>query len=169
MSFTVRVATDDDWEAIWLIIREVAAAQETFAMPAAPAEGDIRGDWMTVPPGRVVVVTGHDDEVLGTANMYANRPNEGAHVASGSFMVEASARGRGVGRALVRDMITWATKRGYTGIQFNAVVASNVAAIRLYESEGFRIIGAAPGGFMHPTLGPVDLLILWQDLGQLDR
>ncbi|STX13360.1 Uncharacterised protein [Kytococcus sedentarius] len=36
--------------------------------------------------------------------------------------------------------------------------------MRLYEPEGFRTIGAAPGGFIHPTHGPVDLLILWRDL-----
>ena len=36
--------------------------------------------------------------------------------------------------------------------------------MRLYEPEGFRTIGAAPGGFIHPTHGPVCLLILWRDL-----
>jgi hypothetical protein len=44
------------------------------------------------------------------------------------------------------------------------VVASNESAVQLYESEGFRIIGAAPGGFLHPALGPVDLLMLWRDV-----
>ncbi|WP_240519564.1 GNAT family N-acetyltransferase [Amycolatopsis antarctica] len=119
---------------------------------------------MVAAPGRVVVATDDNNAVLGTANMYANRPNQGAHVASGSFMVAAPARGRGVGRALVRDMIAWTTASGFSSIQFNAVAASNEAATRLYTSEGFRIIGSATGGFIHPSLGPVDLLILWRDL-----
>ena len=164
MTFRVREATAEDWPSIWPIIQEVAAAEETFAMVADPDEDDMRASWMTPPPGRVVVAVDDQGVVAGTANMYANRPNQGAHVASGSFMVAAQARGLGVGRQLVRDMITWTTKQGFSGIQFNAVVASNEGAVRLYESEGFLIIGAAPGGFAHPTLGLVDLLILWRDL-----
>lgn len=101
-----------------------------------------------------------DGQLVGTSNTYANRPHQGAHVASGSFMVAASARGQGVGRRLVRDMVAWCAEQGFRGIQFNAVVATNEGAVRLYEPEGFRTIGAAPGGFIHPTHGPVDLLIL---------
>lgn len=164
MKYLVRSATQADWPSIWAIIREVAAAEDTFAMEAAPDEGAIRSWWMTQPPGRVVVATSEQGEVLGTANMYANRPNQGSHVASGSFMVAADARGLGVGRQLVRDMIDWTSANGYKGIQFNAVVATNHGAIGLYESEGFRQIGAAPGGFIHPHRGAVDLLILWRDL-----
>lgn len=145
-------------------MNEVAAAEETFAMDAQPDESEMRDAWMTPAPGRVVVAVDDQGHVVGTANMYANRPNQGAHVASGSFMVAARAGGRGVGRQLVRDMIAWTTRQGFHGIQFNAVVASNEGAVRLYESEGFRIIGAAPGGFIHPEHGPVDLLILWRGL-----
>lgn len=164
MTLAVRAATCDDWQGIWPIIQEVAAAQETFAMDAAPDESAMRSAWMSVPPGRVVVAVDEGGHVVGTANMYPNRPNQGAHVASGSLMVAAEHRGRGVGRVLVRDMIAWAHAEGFRGIQFNAVVASNAAAVRLYQSEGFRIVGAAPGAFIHPVRGPVDLLIMWRDL-----
>ena len=133
-------------------------------MDAAPDESAMRSAWMSVPPGRVVVAVDDNGHVVGTANMYPNRPNQGAHVASGSLMVAAEHRGRGVGRVLVRDMIAWAHAEGFRGIQFNAVVASNDAAVRLYQSEGFRIVGAAPGAFVHPVHGPVDLLIMWRDL-----
>ncbi|GAA4685465.1 GNAT family N-acetyltransferase [Nocardioides nanhaiensis] len=164
MTISVRPATDADWPCIWPIILEIAASQDTFAMEATPSECAMRASWMTQPPGRVVVAIDIVGQVLGTANMYANRPNQGSHVASGSLMVAAPARARGVGRALVRDMVAWATGYGFRGIQFNAVVASNQRAVRLYESESFRVVGAAPGGFLHPTLGFVDLLVLWRDL-----
>lgn len=78
--------------------------------------------------------------------------------------VTAAARGRGAGRATIRDMIDWAGVHGFLGIQFNAVVAINHAAVRLYESEGFRVVGAAPKAFRHPVLDFVDLLIMWRDL-----
>lgn len=161
---TVREAGFETWSAIWPIIRDVAAEQTTFAMDAEPREADMRSAWMTPAPGRVVVAVTENGDVLGTANMYANRPNQGAHVASGSFMVAAASRGRGVGRALVQDMIVWARAQGFVGIQFNAVVETNRAAVDLYLSAGFRVIGSAPGAFRHPALGRVDLLIMWRDL-----
>lgn len=133
-------------------------------MDATPDETAICSSWMSPPPGRVVVAVDGGGQIFGTANMYPNRPNQGAHVASGSFMVAAEHRGRGVGRALVQDLIEWPRAGGFRGIQFNAVVASNVEAVRLYQSEGFRIVGAAPGAFAHPVHGPVDLLIMWREL-----
>ncbi|GAA0245964.1 GNAT family N-acetyltransferase [Cryptosporangium japonicum] len=160
----MRDAEARDWAGIWPIITEVARAGETFAMESTPDEATMRAQWMTPPPGRIVVACGADGAVLGTANMYANRPAQGSHVASGSIMVAAGARGRGVGRALVREMIRWAQGSGYAGIQFNAVVETNTAAVRLYESEGFVLIGTVPGAFAHPGRGRVGLHILWRPL-----
>ncbi|MEV6446804.1 GNAT family N-acetyltransferase [Amycolatopsis sp. NPDC051716] len=102
--------------------------------------------------------------MTGTANMYANRPGPGSHVASGSLMVAKEARGAGVGRALTTDLIGWARRSGFAAIQFNAVVDVNVAAIRLYESLGFVTLGTAPGAFRHPDEGDVGLRIMWLDL-----
>ena len=50
------------------------------------------------------------------------------------------------------------------GIQFNAVVATNVYAVALYEDLGFSVTGRIPGGFRHPEHGFVDLLIMYCDL-----
>ena len=39
----------------------------------------------------------------------------------------------------------WHRDQGFRGIQFNAVVETNVAAVRLWESLGFEIVGTVPG------------------------
>jgi GNAT superfamily N-acetyltransferase len=127
------------------------------------SEDDAKRDWLLTAPARVVVAAG-EDLILGTANMYANRPGPGSHVASGSLMVAKQARGKGVGRALTTDMISWARRSGFAAIQFNAVVDTNSAAVLLYESLGFATLGTAPGAFRHPILGPVGLRIMWLDL-----
>ena len=51
-------------------------------------------------------------------------------------------------RRLVRDCLEKAKKYGFTILQFNAVVESNVRARRLYERLGFVQLGTIPGGFM---------------------
>ena len=42
---------------------------------------------------------------------------------------------------------------GYLGMQFNAVVASNTRALRLWQSMGFEIVGTVPDAFRHSTDG----------------
>ncbi|MEV6879317.1 GNAT family N-acetyltransferase [Amycolatopsis sp. NPDC051128] len=159
----IRDAREDDWSQIWPIIHDVVTEQRTFAYDPAMTEPEARRSWLPAPPGRVVVAL-DGDRVTGTANMYANRPGPGSHVASGSLMVARAARGAGVGRALATDLIAWARRSGFAAIQFNAVVDVNEAAIRLYESLGFVTLGTAPGAFRHPELGDVGLRIMWLDL-----
>jgi ribosomal protein S18 acetylase RimI-like enzyme len=117
---------------------------------------------MVGPPGRTTVA---GDPVVGTANMYANRAGPGAHVASASFMVAPPARGRGAGRALVEDALAWARAAGFRAMQFNAVAATNTAAVALYESLGFTIVGTVPEAFAHPAHGLVGLHVMHRRLG----
>src|SRR5262245_60734264 len=125
MMARIRGATARDWPAIWPIVREVVVAADTFTYDPAMTEDEAQAMWMVGPPGRTTVAIDPRDAIIGTANMYANRAGPGAHVASASFMVASSARGEGVGRALVVDALEWARAAGFRAMQFNAVAASN--------------------------------------------
>src|SRR3954452_16688437 len=92
-----------------------------------------------------VVVAVDGDRVLGSAKMGPNRPGRGAHIATGGFMVDPRQQGRGVGRALGEHVVEGGRAAGSRGIQFNAVVESNEAAVRLWRSLGFRILTTVPG------------------------
>jgi ribosomal protein S18 acetylase RimI-like enzyme len=81
-------------------------------------------------------------------------------------MVAAEYRGRGVGRVLLADLLEWAREEGFRGVQFNAVAASNVRAVGLYESVGFAIIGTVPEAFLHPTEGFVGLHVMYRPLAR---
>jgi L-amino acid N-acyltransferase YncA len=102
--------------------------------------------------------------VVGSANMYPNRPGPGSHVASASFMVDPARAGAGAGRALGKAMLEWARASGFRAVQFNAVVETNERAVRLWQSLGFAVIGTVPEAFAHPTHGYVGLHIMHRPL-----
>jgi L-amino acid N-acyltransferase YncA len=159
----LREATDADWPAIWPFFAEIVRAGETYAYPFDLDSDGGRALWMASPPGRTVVAV-EGTTVLGTSTMGPNRPGNGAHVATASFMVAPAAHGRGAGRALGEDVIAWATAAGFRSIQFNAVVETNAPAVHLWQSLGFEIIGTVPEAFHHPRDGYVGLHVMLRRL-----
>ena len=160
----VRDATPDDWASIWPFLREIVAAGETYAYEPGMDEATARDLWMVGPPARTIVAVDDADAVVGTANMYANRPGPGSHVASASFMVDPAHAGRGVGRALGLETIEWARAEGFRAMQFNAVVETNGPAVSLWRSLGFEVIGTVPEAFHHPEHGYVGLHVMHRHL-----
>jgi L-amino acid N-acyltransferase YncA len=159
----IRAATAADWDAIWPVFRDTVAAGETYAYPEDLTSAQARDLWMTPPPGATVVLE-EDGALLGTAKMGPNRPGRGDHVGTASFMVAESARGRGVGRALAEHVVAWHREQGFRAIQFNAVVETNIAAVRLWQSLGFEIVGTVPGAFRSASHGYVGLHVMHLDL-----
>ena len=159
----IREFVETDWPQVWLIIRDVVQAQDTFPYDPSMTAAQAHDAWIERPPGLTVVAV-DDGRVLGTAKVGPNRPGPGSHVATASFMVTGEARGRGVGTALCRFALDWARKRGFAGIQFNAVVETNHSAVDLYKRLGFRVIGTVPGAFAHPRLGRVGLHVMYREL-----
>jgi L-amino acid N-acyltransferase YncA len=159
----IRPARDADWEQIYPFFSAIVAAGETYAYPEDLSSDEARALWNARPPGQTVVAVEHDT-VLGTATMGPNRDGRGAHVATASFMVNPAQHGRGVGRALGEYVVKWAREAGYRGIQFNAVVETNHAAVRLWQSLGFEILATVPGAYRHREHGYVGLHVMYRPL-----
>lgn len=160
----IRDATVDDWPAIWPFFQQIVKARDTYVYDPDISEPDARAMWLVSPPGRTAVAVDTDGTVLGSASMYANRPGPGSHIASASFMVDPAHHGRGVGRALGTDVLAWARAAGFRGMQFNAVVETNTAAVALWRSLGFEVLATVPGAFHHPEHGYVGLHVMYQPL-----
>ena len=142
----IRRAVAEDWPQTYRFFTEIVAAGESYTYPDALSSEEARTLWIEQPPGQTIVAT-DEDIVLGSAKMGPNRPGRGAHVATASFMVAPAHQGRGVGRALAESSLDWARHAGYRGMQFNAVVETNVRAVRLWEALGFEILTTVPGAF----------------------
>ncbi|MFI2780355.1 GNAT family N-acetyltransferase [Streptomyces sp. ALB3] len=160
----IREATGKDWPAIWPFFHAIVADGETFTYPVELGEDQARDWWLLSAPDRTVVAVDDTGTVLGTAKMNRNHMGNGSHIASASYMVAPEYSGRGVGRALCEYTVDWARAAGYRAMQFNAVVETNIHAVRLYRSLGFEIIGTLPEGFKHPVEGYVGLHIMHKAL-----
>lgn len=162
--FAIRRIEASEFEVVWPIFAEVLAAGDAYTYPADLTLEQARVMW-TAPPAHCFVAEA-DGEVLGCYRLAPNQMagSPGDHVANGSYMVAARARGCGLGEALCRHSLETAGEAGYTAMQFNFVVSTNAAAVRLWQRCGFAIVGTLPGAFRHPSLGAVDGLVMYRDL-----
>ncbi len=159
----IRRAGPGDWAAIHPIFDQVVREGETYAYPLSMTSDAARDLWMEPPPGLTVVAEA-GGVVVGTAKMGPNRPGHGDHIGTASFMVDPAARGAGIGRKLGEYVIDWHRRAGFEGIQFNAVVASNEPAVRLWTSLGFQVVGTVPNAFRSPRFGRVGLHVMFLPL-----
>jgi ribosomal protein S18 acetylase RimI-like enzyme len=158
----IRPAAEADRETVWSIIAPVIAAGEAYALPRDWSMDEALGYWFG--PDHEVFVAEEDGEALGCCYIQPNKLGGGAHVANAGFATAEWARGRGVARAMGVHVLDHARARGFRAMQFNFVIASNAAAVRLWTSLGFETLCRLPEAFDHPRLGFVDALVMFRRL-----
>ncbi len=156
----IREARDDDWPSIFPIFSAIVAAGESYTYPPNLSLDDAKAQWMEGAPSRVIVAV-DEGRIVGSAKAGPNHPGRGAHVATASFMVDPNAQGQGVGRALGLEVIEWARAEGFSAMQFNAVVETNVSAVQLWRSLGFDVLTTVPEAFDSAEHGLVGLHIMY--------
>ena len=87
------------------------------------------------------------DQVLGLYILHPNNIGRCGHISNASYAVKSGNRGKKIGYRLVTHSMETGKKCGFSILQFNAVVATNKAALALYENIGFTQLGVIPGGF----------------------
>jgi L-amino acid N-acyltransferase YncA len=158
----IRQASARDRDAVWEIFRAVVATGDTYVFdPEIPLE-EALAYWFH--PGTRTYVAESDGRVVGTYILRPNQRDLGSHVSNAAFMVAPTARGLGVGRAMGEHCLDQAQRLGYRAMQFNFVVSTNEAAVKLWERLGFTIVGTLPGAFRHQTLGFVDAYVMFRSL-----
>ena len=112
------------------------------------------------------ILFGNDERRLAMFRRFRSRgpATGGSHVANAGFMVSASARGQGIGRAMAEHCLSEARRLGFRAMQFNYVISTNTAAIHLWEDLGFEIVGTLPSAFRHPDKGYVDVYVMYRSL-----
>ena len=163
--WSISPATDADWSGIWDIFRNVISHGDTYTYAPDMTAEQAKGIWVLNSCRGFVVK--HGNAIVGTFTIRHNKPGFGDHVANAGYMVHKDYRGRGVAQAMCSYSLREAKKLGYTAMQFNFVVASNEAAVKLWQKMGFKIIGTVPKAFRHSKLGLTDVHIMYRSLDDL--
>jgi ribosomal-protein-alanine N-acetyltransferase len=135
------------------------------ALDAGP--GDVRAERRRLASiGRskdaAVFVAERDGVVSGCLDARRDLHPGAPHVAEIGFVVAAAARRTGLGRTLLEAAATWAEAVGVTKLEAH-VAPTNLPALALLDSLGWRVEGLRPGRFQARGR-KIDVLLLGVDL-----
>ena len=163
----IHAAAEADHDAIWDIFHAIVAAGDTYAFELEMSRQEGLAYWFRADTRTYVAE--NDGRVVGTYILKPNQAGAGSHVANAAFMVAPDTRGLRVGRRMGEHCLGEARRLGFRAIQFNFVVSTNEAAVRLWKRLGFNIVGTLPGAFRHPEKGYVDVYIMFRSLEETDK
>ena len=158
----MRKAGPADLDDIWNLWKQVVEQKVYFPYDESYSREQIEALWIHT--GNHCYVAEIDGVVAGAYILKSNQPGYGKHIANAAYMVGRGFRGRGIGHLLCAHSVGTAKAAGYRGMQFNLVVSTNEAAIRIWKANGFEMIATVPGGFYHFEKGYVDAYIFFKDL-----
>ncbi len=157
---TIRPATAADHDAIWAILEPVIREGATYPLDPGIGREEAFRYWFA--RDKSVYVAEADGAVLGSYYLKPNSTGLADHVANAGYMTHPEARGRGIASAMARDSFARAKDAGYRAMQFNLVIATNEAAVRLWQKLGMKLVGRLPEAFRHRKHGFVDALVLYR-------
>ncbi len=158
----IRAIAPEEFERIWPIWQEAIAAGDTY--PYAPDSSLEQGRAIWCSPDKQTYLAEAEGELVGTFYIRPNQPDLGAHICNAGFIVSRAHGGKGYGRAMGEFALEEAKRLGYSAMQFNLVVADNIASLKIWEPLGFTQIGTIPEAFHNPHKGYVDAHILYKKL-----
>ena len=94
-----------------------------------------------------IAVDSEANEIVGLYILHPNNVGRCGHICNTSYAVKEGKRGLHIGEQLVKDSLKMGARLGFRILQFNAVVATNIHALHLYERLGFTQLGIIPQGF----------------------
>ena len=163
MNICIRAYTPEDCEAACLIwnqvVRDGVAFPQMEELPPKDGDAFFQGQTYTG-----VAQDQDSGQVVGLYILHPNNVGRCGHIANASYAVRRDIRGEHIGEKLVKDCLKKAREYGFRLMQFNAVVASNVQALHLYQRLGFVRLGTIPGGFHMPDGSYEDIIVHYKQL-----
>lgn len=142
---TIRKYKSKDLQQMILLWNEVV--EDGIAFPQEEILTEETGTVFFAEQSYCGVAVNDSKDVVGLYILHPNNVGRCGHICNASYAVSSKCRGQHIGEKLVLDCIVRAKEIGFTILQFNAVVESNIHARHLYERIGFTQLGVIPNGF----------------------
>ncbi len=147
MSITVREFTQQDIPTMIAIWNEIV--EEGISFPQMEILDEKSGyDFFAGQSFTGVAWEQETGKMVGLYILHPNNVGRCGHISNASYAVKSDERGKRIGEILVLHSIAQARELGFRILQFNAVVKTNITAIRLYKKLGFVQLGVIPAGFL---------------------
>ncbi len=142
-SLIIREARLEDAEAILSVLSEVASEENLLLLDKG--EYDMRLEKRHILSAKsggktLILVAEVDGKVVGVGEVKIGEFKKNSHTAELGLAVIKEFRGLGVGKALMKEMLSRAEKKGVEKVWLS-VFSTNNAAIRLYQKFGFVVEG----------------------------
>jgi ribosomal protein S18 acetylase RimI-like enzyme len=158
----IRIATPADLDHLWELFNGIIEEKIYYPYTPGTPRSQLEKTWINA--ANISYIALYDGQVAGAYILRPNQEGYGNHIANGAYMVSPSYRNLGIGKNLALHSLVVAREAGYKGMQYNLVVSTNKAAVKLWQDIGFEIIATVPGGFKHYIKGYVDAYIMFQKL-----
>lgn len=146
MDITVRKYTENDLSAMAAIWNRVVTDGDAFPQEDTLTPDSAR-EFFASQTYTAIAEDRDSGSILGLYILHPNNIGRCGHICNSSYAVDTSCRGLHIGEKLVKDSLIRGKEHGFSLLQFNAVVVSNIHARHLYERLGFVPVGIIPGGF----------------------
>ncbi len=137
----IRLAVERDADAIRTIYNR-QVLESTATTDLAPRSLDEQRRWLSERSGaHAVMVAELDGEIVGFASLspYRDRPAYRSTVEDSVYVVDAH-QGKGVGRALLAELLVVAQRHGFHSVVAR-VVGDHAVSRQLHTSLGFELVG----------------------------
>lgn len=142
MECIIRFATENDLDAI-LEINNFEILHSTVNYDYNPKTKEFQENWFQekFKAGFPVIVASIDKDVLGFATYGSFRPKPAYQFTiEHSIYLHHKARGKGVGKQLMQELILLAKKKGYHAM-VGGIDSSNLKSLEFHKKLGFQEIG----------------------------
>jgi L-amino acid N-acyltransferase YncA len=147
MGITVREFSPKDIPAMIIIWNDIV--EDGIAFPQIDLLDEKSGlEFFQIQTFTGVAIEQETGTMVGVYILHPNNVGRCGHISNASYAVKGGERGKRIGEILVLHCIAKAKETGFEILQFNAVVSTNTAALRLYNKLGFVQLGVIPEGFL---------------------
>ena len=158
----IRKLRSGDEEQLGQVLKKVISKGDTIVWHPQSSQQKLLNLWTA---GDVhIYVAELDGELVGSFYIKDNQLDLGNHIANAGFVIDPAHHGKGLGRKMAQHALEEARKLNYLAMQFNFVVKTNTAALRLWQNLGFRVIGEIPNAFRYHDKELVNALIMYREL-----